>query len=114
MFGKKINEITVQELKKINNRKNKIIDVREVEEFNAMHIPNAINVPLKTLFKNPEEHLSGKTYFVCANGSRSKRVVKKLSKNHDVVNVKGGTNSYGHFYALIRTQKIKVEEKTKK
>lgn len=114
MFGKDINEVTVQELKKINNRKTKIIDVREPEEFESMHIPNANNVPLKVLLNSPEEFIDGPVYIICANGKRSKKAVKKLSKNFEVYNVTGGTNSYGHFFALVRTQKIVIDKKTKK
>lgn len=113
MFGKEIKEISVQELKKINNKKSTIIDVREPNEFETKHIPNAKNVPYKTLIKHPAEFIDGPVFIICNNGNSSKRAVKKLSKNYDVTNVKGGTNAYGHHFGLIRTSKLQTE-KTKK
>lgn len=115
MFGKEMKQITVEELKKINNKKTLIIDVRESNEYEAKHIPNSINVPLKTLIKNPEEYITQTAYLICNSGGSSKRAYKKLSKkNFDVVDVKGGTNAYGHRYGLIRTQKLVTEEKKAK
>ncbi len=115
MFGKNIESVTVQELKILNKKKPLIIDVREESEFEASYIPNSINVPLKTLLKSPDEYITGTAYIVCATGSRSKKAVKKLSKNFDVVNVLGGAKNYGQKFALVRNMKIiKEKKKTKK
>lgn len=115
MFGKEIKQITVEELKKINNKKTVIIDVREQNEYDAKHIPNAINVPYKTLIKNPSEYITGTTYLICNSGGSSRKAVRKLSKKEfDVIDVKGGVNAYGHRYGLIRTQKLVVEDKKTK
>lgn len=114
MFGKNIKTITVQELKVLNKKKPLIIDVRESHEYETMHIPNSINVPRKMLLNAPEEFITGTAYLVCASGSRSKKVTKKLSKKFDVFNVIGGTNSYGGKFALVRTQKIELEKKKTK
>ncbi len=113
MFRKIQNEITVDELKKINKKHTLIIDVRKPEEFEEVHIPNAINVPKKELIKNPELHITDKAYIICQSGSRSKKTVRRLQGKYDVVNVKGGTNAYGRNFGLIRTQKL-VTEKSKK
>ncbi|XMB66967.1 rhodanese-like domain-containing protein [Mycoplasmatota bacterium zrk1] len=97
-----LDSISVNELKSVNKKSINLIDVREPSEFETAHIPNSKNVPLKTLLKSPEEFIKGKTYIVCASGSRSKKVCKKLSKKYDVVNVLGGTAMYSRHYSLIR------------
>ncbi len=113
MFRKIQNEITVDELKKINKKHTLIIDVRKPEEFEEVHVPNAINVPKKDLIKQPEQYIEEKAYIICQTGSRSKKTVQKLQGKFDVVNVKGGTAAYGRNFGLIRTQKL-VTEKSKK
>jgi rhodanese-related sulfurtransferase len=113
MFGKVEKEISVDELKKINKKHTLIIDVRDREEFEQVHIPNAINVPRKDLVKQPEQYIQGTAYLICQNGNASGRAVKRLQKNYDVVNVKGGITAYGRNYGLIRTTKIQTEKSKK-
>lgn len=102
MFKAKYECITVHDLKKINKKSINLIDVREPKEYDSSHIPNAKNVPLKTLIKSPSDYLTDKSYIVCQSGSRSKKATKKLYKKFDCVNVIGGTTAYGKDYSLIR------------
>ncbi|XMB85903.1 rhodanese-like domain-containing protein [Mycoplasmatota bacterium WC44] len=102
MFSPKFESISVQDLKKINKKSINILDVREPSEYEGAHIPNAKNVPLKTLIKSPADYITDKAYIVCQSGSRSKKVTNKLYKKYNVINVTGGTNAYGKEYSLIR------------
>lgn len=84
MFFNKIPSVTFSEL----SSKDKIIDVREVNEFKRGHLPNAKNVPLSTI---ENYSTNDKVYVICASGARSKRAVKYLrNKGIDAINIKGG------------------------
>ena len=70
----------------------KLIDVREVEEVEAGHIPGIINIPLSLLEQQmPELDKSEKYIVVCRSGNRS-GMATQLLENHgfDVTNMVGG------------------------
>ena len=70
----------------------KLIDVREVEEVEAGHIPNIINIPLSILeLSMPELDKSEKYIVVCRSGNRS-GIATQLLESHgfDVTNMVGG------------------------
>ena len=73
-----------------------ILDVREVDEFQAGHIEGAVNVPLSTLDKGYEQlDASERYYVICQGGMRSERACQFLeAKGVDVVNVEGGMNQW--------------------
>ena len=73
-----------------------ILDVREVDEFQAGHIEGALNAPLSTLENGYEQLDSSKRYYViCQGGMRSERACQFLeTKGFDVVNVEGGMNQW--------------------
>ena len=92
-------EIDVSELKKLleNNKNIRIIDVRDPVELQVSAIPSAINIPyehLSTQFKNENENLQN--IFVCRNGIRSARAVKKLRAEgmENAFNLSGGMNAW--------------------
>ena len=56
-----------------------ILDVREVDEFQAGHIEGALNAPLSTLENGYEQLDSSKRYYViCQGGMRSERACQVL------------------------------------
>ena len=56
-----------------------ILDVREVDEFQAGHIEGALNAPLSTLDKEYEQLDSSKRYYViCQGGMRSERAKRRI------------------------------------
>lgn len=73
-----------------------ILDVREVDEFQAGHIQGAVNAPLSTLEEQYSQLESDKRYYViCQGGKRSERACQFLeTKGYDVVNVEGGMNQW--------------------
>lgn len=73
-----------------------ILDVREVDEFQAGHIQGAVNAPLSTLEEQYNQLESDKRYYViCQGGKRSERACQFLeTKGFDVVNVEGGMNQW--------------------
>ena len=85
------------EFQVLNQKENiTILDVREVDEFQAGHIEGALNAPLSTLDKEYEQLDSSKRYYViCQGGMRSERACQFLeAKGFDVVNVEGGMNQW--------------------
>ena len=74
----------------------KILDVREVEEFQSGHIEGALNAPLSTLENGYKQLDASKRYYViCQGGKRSERACQFLeTKGFDVVNVEGGMNQW--------------------
>ena len=70
----------------------KLIDVREVEEVEAGHIPGIINIPLSVLQSHmPELDKSEKYIVVCRSGNRSGMATQLLeSQGFDATNMVGG------------------------
>ncbi len=80
-----------------------IIDVREVEEYAGGHVPGAVNVPMSTIQEKHAEFFdkTKEFYVICQAGGRSMQVCVFLGQfGYDVVNVQGGTGSYGSKYPL--------------
>lgn len=73
-----------------------IIDVREVDEYAAGHVPNAKNLPLSTLAENFATLDKEQPYYlICQVGGRSARAAEFLSQQgFDVTNVMGGTSAW--------------------
>lgn len=82
--------ITVQELR--DRAGVPLIDVREVDEFAAGHVPGAVNLPMSTIGERLEELPDGAFDVICQLGGRSAKVVEALeARGYDVTNVVGGT-----------------------
>lgn len=68
-----------------------IIDVREPEEFEAGHIPGAVNIPLGTIHEFDSDNTEDTIYLVCRSGRRSGVAADTLiEKGYQAVNVEGG------------------------
>lgn len=71
-----------------------LIDVREVDEYQAGHIPDAINIPLTELDKRYQEVPNG-AYIVCQSGNRSQVACEFLAAHGiEATNVIEGTNGF--------------------
>jgi MFS family permease len=91
--------LDVEELKEAirSNKKIKIIDVRNNEEFDQLHIPTAINITVQNLKENISE--LDKNYqfvMVCGKGGGRSADGAKLLKEHglDAIWLCGGTNEW--------------------
>ena len=73
-----------------------IIDVREIHEYAAGHIPSAENFPLSTLgvdFSKLDK--DQKYYVICQAGGRSAKAYDFLdAQGFDVINIEGGMNNW--------------------
>lgn len=72
-----------------------LIDVREVHEFEAGHVPGAVNMPMSTLGDHLGELPAEPFDVICAVGGRSGRVAEALNaRGHEATNVDGGTDAW--------------------
>jgi len=89
-----VREITIDELKIALNSGAKVIDVRESDEYESGHVPNAMHVPLATVPNSLDIFQSNdELYLVCHSGGRSMRACEFLHEQGitNVVNIIGGT-----------------------
>ena len=73
-----------------------LVDVREVEEFDTLHLEDALNLPLSQLddiydkLDKDQVH-----YLICKSGMRSARACQFLAdQGYDVINVQGGMTAF--------------------
>ena len=73
-----------------------VIDVREVEEFEMLHLEGARNLPLSQLADTYEQLDKDQLYYViCKSGMRSARACQFLAEQgYDVINVQGGMMAF--------------------
>lgn len=94
----KMKNISVQEVQQRleNGEKLNIIDVREVAEVRAGHIPGIVNIPLGLLeAKLPDLDKHTPYIMVCRSGGRSGQATAFLdSLGYDVTNMVGGMMSW--------------------
>lgn len=87
--------IDIKELSELGEQAT-VIDVRERDEFSAVRIPWASNVPLSELVERVDEvPEDGPVYLICAAGVRSERATAYLEQQgKPVVNVLGGMSEW--------------------
>jgi len=83
----------------VNHQSAAIVDVCTTKEFNAAHIPDAINVPLSEMASQADKIGRDKDKPViisCRSGSRAKSAAKKLSKQgfKDLYILTGGNTAW--------------------
>ena len=73
-----------------------VIDVREVEEFETLHLEGVQNIPLSQLADTYEQLDKDQLYYViCKSGMRSARACQFLAEQgYDVINVQGGMRAF--------------------
>jgi rhodanese-related sulfurtransferase len=72
-----------------------VIDVREPWEYEAGHVPGAVNIPMGEVVARTAE-MSDPVVLVCKSGARSGRVAQYLIDNGHarVANLVGGTERW--------------------
>jgi len=73
-----------------------VLDVREAEEFETLHLEGAQNLPLSQLadiYDQLDKDLLH--YVICKSGMRSARACQFLAEQgYDVINVQGGMTAF--------------------
>ena len=91
-----MNEITFDDFYQFYQKESlSVLDVREVEEFETLHLEGARNLPLSQLADTYEQLDKTQPYYViCKSGIRSARACQFLAEQgYEVVNVKGGMDA---------------------
>ena len=89
-------EITFNDFYQLYQRESlSVLDVREVEEFEALHLEGAHNFPLSQLTDTFEQLDKDNLYYViCKSGMRSARACQFLTEQgYEVINVQGGMDA---------------------
>jgi rhodanese-related sulfurtransferase len=91
-----VNEVSTDELESALQSGATLIDVRELDEYQAGHVPNAILVPLASVPGSLDHFSADSTnYVICKTGARSYRACEFLvEQGIDAVNVEGGTMAW--------------------
>ena len=92
-----MNEITFDDFYQLYQKESlSVLDVREVEEFEALHLESARNFPLSQLADTYEQLDKTQPYYViCKSGIRSARACQFLAEQgYEVVNVQGGMDAF--------------------
>ncbi len=73
-----------------------LVDVREVDEFESLHLEGARNLPLSQLADTYEQLDKDQLYYViCKSGMRSARACQFLAEQgYEVINVQGGMTAF--------------------
>jgi rhodanese-related sulfurtransferase len=90
-------EVDVAELARAIGAGAAVVDVREPDEYQAVHVPGAQLIPLGTVAERLHEvpDTEGPLYVICAKGGRSYRAAEFYrSQGIDAVNVAGGTTAW--------------------
>ena len=90
-------EITFNDFYELyQNEQLSLVDVREVEEFETLHLEGAQNLPLSQLADTYDQLDKDLLYYViCKSGMRSARACQFLAEQgYDVINVQGGMTAF--------------------
>ena len=91
-----MNEITFDDFYQLYQRESlSVLDVREVEEFEVLHLEGARNFPIRQLADTYEQLDKDNLYYViCKSGMRSARACQFLAEQgYEVINVQGGMDA---------------------
>ncbi len=91
-----VSEVTIEELESALQSGATLIDVRELDEYVAGHVPGAVLVPLASVPAELARFASDSTnYVICRSGARSYRACEFLvGEGFEAVNVEGGTMAW--------------------
>jgi rhodanese-related sulfurtransferase len=89
-------EVDIEQLDKARAEGTPLVDVREVDEYVAGHVPGAILLPMSEIAGRVDEvPTGGPVYVICQMGSRSLKVVEWLRQQDvDAYSVAGGTKKW--------------------
>ena len=73
-----------------------LVDVREVDEFEALHLEGAHNLPLSQLADSYNQLDKNQLqYVICKSGMRSARACQFLAEQgYEVINIQGGMTAF--------------------
>ncbi|PAB56714.1 rhodanese-like domain-containing protein [Anaeromicrobium sediminis] len=99
-----IENISVEEIKKAMENGSILLDIRAKEDYNDVHITNAINIPFQSLRCELNQLDKDKEILViCYIGESSKRATYLLRQlGFNAKNIHGGMNAWKQYEINIR------------
>ena len=100
-----MSEVTVTDATRLAAEGAMLLDVREDDEWQAGHAPQAEHIPMSVLGQELDRLDQGRRIVaVCRSGSRSERVATALrQRGYDAANVEGGMQAWAAAGLLIVT-----------
>lgn len=91
-----IPEIDIDALDAMRAEGSVVLDVRELDEWQAARIPGVVHIPLTELVERVDEVPTGAPLpIVCAKGGRSMQAAEYLAgRGLETINVAGGTDAW--------------------
>ncbi len=89
--------ITVEELMQLieSDQTLQLIDVRSPSEYEAGHVPRALNIPLEQVDARIDDLGAGKIAILCHSGVRAQMACDILGQHHpNLLAVQGGTQAW--------------------
>jgi len=86
----------ITELQAAISRGERVIDVRELHEFDSGHVPGAIHIPMSVIpVRMNEIEKNEDIWVICQSGNRSGQVTDYLTRHgYPATNVDGGTKAW--------------------
>lgn len=86
-----VTAVTADEAVALVRRGVPLVDVREPDEWDTIHVPEAVLIPLSQLQQRRADLPDGRFLVMCRSGARSQRAVELLAREgYEAVNVEGG------------------------
>ena len=79
-----VKSVSVFEMPRLTREKSIVVDVSEPAEYKKGHIPDAVNIPAKSLsndLKQMEKHKNKNVILVCRMSNKAQSVAKQLTRN---------------------------------
>jgi len=94
-----VKSVSVLEMPQLTREKSIVVDVSDPADYKKAHIPDAVNMPAKSLsndLKQIEKHKNKNVILVCRMGNKAQSVAKQLIRNgfEKVYVVNGGMNAW--------------------
>lgn len=85
-------EITVEDMQLALDQGATLIDVREPSEYESVHVPGTVLIPLQTVPDRIDDfRVADPVYVICRSGQRSGRACEFLAQHGiNAINVSGG------------------------
>ena len=95
LLGRWTPPISGERAKELVREGAQLVDVREPDEFDSGHLPDAINLPLDTIDGHLDTLRQKPAILYCLSGLRSQTAYTQLKKHDMVVHNLGGMDRYG-------------------
>lgn len=94
-----VKSVSVLEMPQLTREKSIVVDVSDPADYKKAHIPDAVNMPAKSLsndLKQIEKHKNKNVILVCRMGNKAQSVAKQLIRNgfEKVYVLNGGMNAW--------------------